>query len=123
LAFAKIIEMKKWLLLAVLALVLFTVDALWHDALGLHVAFRTLLIFFVAQSAILFRLDHWAKEEWKVQIAMVKVVVRLLSALVFALVVFRSHEDHIPLVIQFMGLYLLFMTFEITMSLANLRRN
>jgi len=109
--------------LAVMAIVLLALDALWHEELRLHMAFKTMVIFFVLQSAVLFRLDHWAKEEWKVQVAMVKVVVRLLSALVFALVVFRSQDNHIPLVIQFLGLYLLFMTFEITMSLANLRRN
>jgi len=117
------IKMKKWIALAVLAGALFASDALLHEELRLHEAFPYLVLFFVVQTIVLFRMDDKAKEEWKVQVSLIKVVVRLLSALVFVLVIFQTYDDHFSLVIQFFALYLAFMTFEIIMSLANLRRN
>jgi len=115
--------MKKWIPLLLLTLVLLVADALWHEALGLHEAFRLMIIYFAAQTAVMFRLDQYAKDDWKVQIALVKMAVRMLAAMIFALVLILSYQDHFALVVQFFGLYLTFMIFEITTSLANLRRN
>jgi hypothetical protein len=115
--------MKKWIILFTLSLALVLFDYLYHEEFGLHEAFLVMVIFFFVQTFVLFRLDGITKEEWKVQMAMVKITLRLLSALVFILVVMLSYTDRFQLVVQFFSLYLAFMTFEIIMALANLRRN
>jgi hypothetical protein len=115
--------MKKWFWLALLSVLLIAFDYLFHDDLGLHASFMLMVVFFIFQTFVLFRLDEKANEEWKVQMAMVKITLRLLSALVFILVVMLSYGDRFNLVIQFFSLYLVFMTFEIILALANLRRN
>ena len=118
-----IVEMKKWIALSILAALLIGFDYFFHARFGLHEAFLLIVIFFIVQTFVLFRIDGITKEEWKVQMAMVKITLRLLSALVFILVVMLSYSDRFQLVVQFFSLYLAFMTFEIIMALANLRRN
>lgn len=115
--------MKKWWPLILLTLLLIGIDVLWSDRLGLHEAFRLMAVYFAVQTAVMFRLDQYAKDEWKIQMALVKMAVRMLAAMVFALILILSYENHFGLVVQFFGLYLTFMIFEITTSLANLRRN
>lgn len=95
----------------------------YGDEWSLHPTFPIMVAFFAVQSIVLFRLEHWAPKEWQVQMSLVKIVVRLLTSLVFITVLLFTQENRYPLAIQFFALYLAFMTFEITMALANLRRN
>lgn len=115
--------MNKWIWLASLAVLLILFDYLFHESLGLHEAFLVMVIFFIVQTFVLFRIDGFVKEEWKVQMSLVKITLRLLSGLVFILVIMLNYTDRFQLVVQFFSLYLVFMTFEIIMALANLRRN
>ena len=115
--------MKKWIALVALAIVLILFDYLFHDTFGLHKAFLLMVAFFVIQTFVLFRIDGFVKEDWKIQMAMVKITIRLLSALTFILIIMLNYTDRFQLVVQFFSLYLVFMTFEIIMALANLRRN
>ena len=115
--------MNKWIKLAILAVFLVLFDYFLHDSLGLHDAFLLMIIFFVIQTFALFRLDSLVSEDWKVQMTLVKITLRLLSTLVFILVVMLNYTDRFQLVVQFFSLYLVFLTFEIILALANLRRN
>lgn len=115
--------MKKWLALIAITGLLLIAEFLFSSTISFHPAFRLMVFFFAAQAFVLFRIDHWAPEEWKVQMSMVKIVVRLLSAMVFILVLIYSYEDRYVLVVQFIILYLIYMIFEIVEALTNLRRN
>ncbi|MEO9483285.1 MAG: hypothetical protein ABJG47_07565 [Ekhidna sp.] len=114
---------KKWLFLIAITSVLLLVEYYFSTSLALHSSFQLMVFFFTAQAFVLFRLDHWASEEWKVQMSMVKIVIRLLSSLVFILVMIYSQPDQFNLVVQFIILYLIYMIFEIVGALTNLRRN
>ena len=82
-----------------------------------------MVLFFAIQGAALFRIDQWVPKEWEVQVSLVKIVIRLLSSMVFILVLFLTKEDLFSLVIQFICIYLVYMIFEIVEALTNLRRN
>ena len=115
--------MKKWIILIAITSLLLVIHFVFREELNLHPAFQTMVFFFAAQAFVLFRIDHWTPKEWSAQIALVKIVIRLLTSLVFILVLIYSQTDHFNLVIQFITLYLVFMIFEIVMALTNLRRN
>ena len=103
--------------------VLLTVEFFFSERLSLHPAFLLMVFFFATQAFVLFRLDHWAPKEWTVQMSMVKIIVRLLSSMVFILVLIYTRDDQFNLVLQFIILYLIYMIFEIVEALTNLRRN
>ncbi|MEO9870504.1 hypothetical protein [Ekhidna sp.] len=115
--------MKKWIALGAIAILLLVLGYFFEEELALHSSFQVMIFFFVSQAFVLFRIDHWAPKEWSVQMSMVKIVIRLLSSLVFILILIYSQSDHFNLVVQFIVLYLVFMIFEIVTSLTNLRRN
>ncbi|WP_436514833.1 hypothetical protein [Ekhidna sp. To15] len=115
--------MKKWLALFVITGILLFAEFFFSSVIDFHPSFRLMIFFFAAQAFVLFRIDHWAPEEWKVQISMVKIVIRLLSSMAFILVLIYTQSDHYTLVVQFIILYLIYMIFEIVEALTNLRRN
>ena len=115
--------MNKWISLLLVTSLLLLLDHFYGQQLHLHPSFSFMTLFFGIQTFVLFRLDYWAPDEWKVQISMVKIILRLLSSLVFILVLFYMQNDHFNLVIQFISLYLVYMVFEIVIALTNLRRN
>lgn len=115
--------MKKWITLALITGILLTVGYYLKSDLNLHEAYYIMVTFFAVQALVLFRIDLWAPSEWKVQISLVKIVIRLLSSLVFIMVLIYTQDDLRMLVIQFIILYLIFMIFEIVEALTNLRRN
>lgn len=113
--------MNKWIALISITGVLLLVDH--YELVSLHVAFPLMVFFFAIQSFVLFRIDHWTPKEWSSQMALVKIVIRLLSSLIFITVIMYSHQDQFNLVVQFILLYLIYMIFEIANALTNLRRN
>ena len=115
--------MKKWIALILITAVLLVVEYIFATTINFHPAYQLMVFFFAAQAFVLFRIDHWAPEEWKVQISMVKIVIRLLSSMVFILVLIYSEDQKFELVLQFIILYLIYMIFEIVEALTNLRRN
>lgn len=115
--------MKKWITLAVITGILLLVDHFFAAELGLHTSFVLMVLFFAVQTIVLFRIDMWVPEEWKAQATLVKVVIRLLSSLVFILVLTYTEENLYTLAIQFIIIYLVYMIFEIGEALTNLRRN
>ncbi len=115
--------MKKWLALIAITTILILAEFIFSSTIEFHPAFRIMVFFFAIQAFVLFRIDHWAPNEWKVQISMVKIVLRLLSSMVFILVMIYSFDDKFNLVVQFIILYLIYMIFEIVEALTNLRRN
>ncbi|MEQ9468820.1 MAG: hypothetical protein RLN88_15530 [Ekhidna sp.] len=115
--------MKKWIILIAITSILLVINFAFSQELKLHQTFQTMVFFFTAQAFVLFRIDYWTSREWSAQIALVKIVIRLLSSLIFILVLIYTQTDHFTLVIQFIILYLIFMIFEIVMALTNLRRN
>lgn len=115
--------MKKWLSLIAITLVLFLAEFIFSTTFDFHPAYQVMVLFFAVQAFVLFRIDHWAPEEWKVQMSMVKIVLRLLSSMVFILILIYTYEDKFNLVVQFIILYLIYMIFEIVEALTNLRRN
>jgi len=115
--------MKKWIVLAILTSALVLAEYLFEAELNLHESYPILVAFFVVQTLVLFRIEQWAPAEWKTQVSLVKVVLRLLSSLVFITVMIYTQEDVYNLVIQFIILHLIFMIFEIVEALTNLREN
>ena len=116
--------MKKYILLVLFGLVLVALEVLVADYIPFHQYYQLTVIFFVAQVGVLFRISDFRNEELKAQLTIVSITLRLLSAMTFALVMNYRIEDGAKIFfIQFIILYLLFMTFEIIMSLANLRQN
>jgi len=115
--------MRKWISLAVITASIWLVGYYFGEELTLHGAYYMMVAFFAIQAIVLFRIDQWAPSEWKTQASLVKVVIRLLSSLVFIMVLVYTQEDRTNMVIQFIILYLVFMIFEIVEALTNLRRN
>ncbi|MEQ9231525.1 MAG: hypothetical protein RIF46_12655 [Cyclobacteriaceae bacterium] len=116
--------MKKYFILAFIGIALIGAEYGFAETFEFHDYYRSIVIFFIAQTAILFRLGDLGNESVKVQMSMVKMGVRLISALVFVLVMAYQVEENSNLFfIQFIILYLVFMAFEIILALANLRRN
>lgn len=115
--------MKKWVWLILLTLALLALGQWMGEILALHAAFNLMVFFFFAQTFVLFRIDAWVKGEWAVQASLVKIVIRLLASLTFILVLILTQTEKFTLASQFLGLYLIFMVFEIGIALTNLRRN
>jgi len=93
---------------------------------GLHQLFPTLVFFFFAQSMMIAWTFYMAeKENWKNPIyILVSITFRFLTALFFALfLLLKKPEDIKSLMIQFVGLYLTYLIFELFAVLPNLRRN
>lgn len=117
-------EMKKFILLVVLGLGLLASEFFLSEFIAFHSYYQILVLFFVVQSAILFRIEDMGGEDTKVQMRLVNIGLRMISALVFVLVMSaRVNEDTFTFYVQFIVLYLVFMAFEITLALTNLRRN
>ena len=116
--------MKKFIVLSLIGVALILIPYLAEDLIPVHEEYQTLVIFFIAQTAILFRMESIGGEKYKVQMRMVNIGFRMISAFAFLLIMgLRIEEDLANFYIQFIVLYLVFMTFEITWALTNLRRN
>lgn len=115
--------MKKWITLILLTVLLITAEQLLASKIEFHPAYLLMVMFFAIQTFVLFRMESWAPKEWSTQVSLVKVVLRLLSSLIFILVLMYTQTDLFNLVVQFIILYLVYMIFEIVMALTNLRRN
>lgn len=113
--------MKKWIYLSIITLALLSAEFVIADVL--HSTYRLTVLFFAIQVFVLFRLENWAPKEWAVQVSMVKIIIRLLSSMVFILVLVYTQDDLYRMVIQFIAIYLVYMIFEIVIALTNLRRN
>jgi hypothetical protein len=92
----------------------------------LHPKFPTLIFFFFLQSIAvswLFYLGEKAKWESPVY-AMVAMTFRFLTGLFFLVILFVMKIENVkPLMLQFVGLYLVYLIFELFAVLPNLRRN
>ncbi len=115
--------MKKWIYLILLTGILLGGNYFFQEHLNLHSSFDLIVLFFFGLTVVYFRLDHWLRKEWQVQVSLVKIILRFLLSLVFILIMIKTKDDDMNLVIQFISLYLIFMVFEIVVSLTNLRRN
>ena len=115
--------MKKWVFLTLITSVLFLVGFLFKIDLNLHKSYNILVLFFTIQTFVLFRIDQWVPKEWAVQVSLAKVVIRLLSSMVFIAVLMFTQDDLFNLVVQFICIYFIYMLFEIGSALTNLRRN
>ena len=116
--------MKRKLTLLILGVLLFLIDDLFGSMISTHESIRLMLIFFVVQSYVLIRIDEQTEEEIRISMNILKIAIRLLSALAFVFYLILEYpESTYPLAIQFIALYLVFMTFDIIAALSNLRRN
>lgn len=115
----------KYAWLVLLSVVLISIESL--GVLGNHLdepTYRLTVIFFIAQSIMIFRLDHYNRPDIAAQIRMLNIGLRMLSALAFLIIMTYQIETYrAAFYIQFILLYLVFMIFEITLALTNLRRN
>ncbi len=114
---------KRWLTLFAITGILLFAEYILANNIQFHPSYRTMVIFFAIQAFVLFRIDRLVPEQWKVQASLVKIVIRLLSSMIFILVLIYSQPDKFNLVVQFIILYLIYMIFEIVEALTNLRRN
>lgn len=122
--------MKKYLVFAAgLSVVLLLFFYLLNEVVFqgyLHPYFPALVGFFFLQSLVvswMLRSAEKDKERFAL-FALGSVVFRFLSGMFFVIVLFMlGVEALVPLVIQFMGVYLLYLIFELFTVLANLRRN
>lgn len=118
------IEMRRLLAMLFFGLLLWAAKFPLAPFVDVHVYYDLMVIFFIIQNVVLFRIENMATADQKVQIRLVNIGVRLLSALAFLVVTFWiMNITERSFYIQFVILYLVFMTFEIILSLANLRRN
>lgn len=115
--------MKKWIYLFSLTAILLVGNYLYQEPLNLHPSFGIMVIFLSILTFSYFRLDNWLPKAWQVQIALIKIVLRFLLSSGFIVVLIYTQDDDMNMVIQFISLYLIFMVFEIAVSLTNLRRN
>lgn len=116
--------MKKFIFLIALGLLLISAEYGLAGQIQFHDYYQILVLFFVVQTAVLFRVEAFGTEETKVQMRMVSMGLRMVSALVFVLVMSQQvKSDSNLFYLQFIILYLVFMAFEIILALANLRRN
>lgn len=91
----------------------------------LHDLFPLLVIFFFGQSLVIYLLlKRGSKDESKFGIyALGSIVFRLITAIFLLIVLFLLKvANPVPLAVQFMGVYLLFLAFELIMVISNLRR-
>lgn len=120
--------MKKYLVGSVLiTLALFVFSIAQSDiGVNLHPLFDYLIVFFFIQSvliSILLGLGEKDQEKFPFY-ALGSVVLRLLTAIMALIILYLvGVENAKSLSIQFMGVYLLFLVFELTVVLSNLRRN
>lgn len=122
--------MKKYLIgSAVISaglLVLFYFGGVLGQESFLHPKFPALVFFFFLQSIAvswLFYLGEKAKWESPVY-AMAAMTFRFLTGLVFLFILFVMKIENLkPLMVQFVGLYLAYLIFELFAVLPNLRRN
>jgi hypothetical protein len=116
--------MRPLISLLSLGVALFLLDYFLGAKIPTHESFHLDLIFFTVLGVVLLRIDSLTKEELRIQMNMVKIGIRLLTALVFVFYInFRFKESMNHALIQFIILYFVFMVFEIVMALSNLRRN
>ncbi len=116
--------MNKYVWLVLIGLALVGAEFGLDNYITFHRFYQVTVIFFIIQTGILFRIEDRGPENLKVQLSMVKMGLRLLSAMAFALIMGLKIDEGVHLFfIQFIILYLVFMTFEIILALANLRRN
>jgi len=95
------------------------------DDIPLHPSFVIDVCFFAALSLLMgsWKNDH-QNTKASVQLSLAMVVVRLIVAilLLFVLVWFYDGEA-VPVSLNLVGVYLVFMVFDMILALANLRRN
>ena len=115
--------MKKWTQLALITTLLLLINYFFGDRLNLHILYNLIVIFFAIQTFVLFKMDDWIPKAWSIQSSLLKIIIRLLASMIFALVLITTYEDKFNLVVQFLSIYLIFMVFEIGSALTNLRRN
>ena len=116
--------MKRMLMLLILGAALYLLNYFFGDQIPTHESFGITLLFFLAQTFILLRLDQRTTDESKIIMGMLKITIRLLSALAFVFfLIMKFEESSNVILIQFITLYLVFMIFEIATALSNLRRN
>ena len=115
--------MRKWIYLAAITISLLLVGYFFESRLNLDQLYYLIVAFFAIQTIVFFRIDQWAPKEWQSQISLVKIVLRLLTSLVFITILIYTQENPRDLVIQFIIIYLIYMIFEIASALTNLRRN
>ncbi len=92
----------------------------------LHVKFPALIFFFFLQSIAVSWLFYMGeKSKWETPLyAMAAMTFRFLTGLAFLAILFvMKIENMKPLMIQFVGLYLVYLIFELFTVLPNLRRN
>jgi len=111
-------------MLLILGAVLYLLNYFWGGQIPTHESFTLTLVFFLTQTFILLRVDQKATEESRIIMNMLKMGIRLLSALAFIFyLIMRFEESTNVIVIQFISFYFVFMIFEIATALPNLRRN
>ncbi len=115
--------MKKWILLGLITIALVGINQIDLFKANLHAAYLVIVLFFAIQTFVLLRIDILIPDEWKIQSSLIKIIIRFLSSAVFILIIIYQYEDRFNLVIQFILIYLVYMIFEIVVSLTNLRRN
>ncbi|MBV6643886.1 MAG: hypothetical protein KI790_00465 [Cyclobacteriaceae bacterium] len=120
--------MRKYLLLSLgltgVFVLLYSIDSFlpWQ----FHQYFPWLIGFFFLQSiGISWMLSEGERDRSRFPIyALGSVVLRFVSGILFLMIFFVvGLEDPVPLVIQFMAVYLSYLIFELTVVLANLRPN
>lgn len=116
-------ELKKWMFLIVITTCLLILGKTSLAESLLHESYFLTVIFFAIQALILFRLDSLISDEWAVQGSLIKIIIRFLTSATFVLVMIYQYVDPFNFVIQFVIIYLVYMTFEIGVALTNLRRN
>ncbi len=92
----------------------------------LHALFPVLVVFFFLQSLIIsWLLNEGQKTNWDSPIyALGTVTFRLLTGMMFLVILYvLKVEEMRSLLIQFTGLYLIYLIFELFAVLSNLRRN
>ncbi|REE00504.1 hypothetical protein [Marinoscillum furvescens] len=122
--------MKKYLILSALLTVCclalyYLANDLWLEGF-LHAKFPTIVGFFFIQSLIVSWVFAQAeKDNWQTPIyALGAITFRLLTGFFFLAVLFvMKLDDMKALMIQFVGLYLTYLVFELFAVLPNLRRN
>ncbi len=115
--------MRKWIALVAITTIILLFGYQFQDSFNLTDTFYLIVAFFAIQTIVFFRIDQWAPKEWQSQISLVKIVLRLLTSLVFITILIYTQDDPYNLVIQFIIIYLIYMIFEIVSALTNLRRN
>lgn len=116
--------MKRMLMLLILGAILYLLNYYFGGRIPTHESYGMTLIFFLVQTFVLLRLDQRTTDESKIIMGMLKITIRLLSALAFVFfLIMKFEESSNVILIQFITLYLVFMIFEIATALSNLRRN